>query len=129
MSNKERSKIRRNNYRAWKQAHKQQKSSAPASSGGPALPAAPAPSVGPAAPAAAPQPKTSAPFDPRAPLPVPPGAFIPFNPSAPVDVVLLHQRLRYGGPEVTDQERLAIAHRLEQYAALEFSGDNPKDRD
>ena len=35
---------------------------------------------------------------------------------------MLHQRLRYGGPEVTDEERIAIAHRLEQYAALEAPG-------
>jgi len=27
--------------------------------------------------------------------------------------------LGYGGPEVTDEERIAIAHRLEQYAAME----------
>jgi hypothetical protein len=52
------------------------------------------------------------------------GALIPFNPKAPVDVVMLHQRLRYGGPEVTDEERIAIAHRLERYAALEAPGDD-----
>src|SRR5208283_3387120 len=39
--------------------------------------------------------------------------------------VMLHQRLRFGGPEVTDEERIAIAHRLEQYAALEAEGEVP----
>ena len=53
MTSKQRAKVRRNNYRAWKQQQKQQKSAAPASS------AAPAPSVEPAATAAPPvaQPK------------------------------------------------------------------------
>ena len=32
---------------------------------------------------------------------------------------MLSQRLRYGGPEATDEERIAIAHRLEEYAAME----------
>jgi hypothetical protein len=126
MTRKERAKIRHNNYRAWKQKQKQQKSAAPASS------TAPAPSVEPAA-AAAPQVahlKAIAPPDPKAPLPVLPGALIPFNPSAPVDVALLHQRLRYGGPEVNDEERIAIAHRLEQYAALEAGDEvDPKDQE
>jgi len=117
MSRKERTKIRRNNYRAWKQEHKrqQQQSSAPS--------IAPAPSVDPASSAAAPQvaqPKAAEPMNNRPePFSPPPGALIPFNPKARVDVVMLHQRLRYGGPEVTDEERIAIAHRLEQYAAME----------
>ncbi len=122
MSNKERTKIRRNKYRAWKQQQKQQKSAAPASS------VAPAPSVVPAASAAAPQvaqsaaalhPEPAKPGTPENPKPLFPGALIPFNPKAPVDVVMLHQRLRFGGPEVTDEERIAIAHRLERYAAME----------
>src|SRR5271166_936359 len=117
MSRKERTKIRRNNYRAWKQEHKrkQQPSSAPS--------VAPAPSVDPASSAAAPQVaqlKAAEPLNNRTtPSSLPPGALIPFNPKARVDVVMLHQRLRYGGPEVTDEERIAIAHRLEQYAAME----------
>ena len=38
--------------------------------------------------------------------------------------------MRYGGPEVTDQERIAIAHRLEQYAALEAGDEvDPKDQE
>ncbi len=65
MSNKERTKIRRNNYRAWKQAQKQ-KSAAPASSTIPALPVEPAsPAVAPpvAQPAATePQNNNTAPF-------------------------------------------------------------------
>src|SRR5208283_4058046 len=70
------------------------------------------------------QPKAAEPLKPRTGQPsLPPGALIPFNPSAPVDVALLHQRLLYGGPEVTDEERLAIAHRLEKYAALEAEDD------
>src|SRR5271170_4459611 len=70
MSRKERTKIRRNNYRTWKQKQKQQRSAAPASS------AAPTPSAEPAS-AAAPQveqSKAAAPSDPKAPLPLPPGA-------------------------------------------------------
>jgi hypothetical protein len=115
MSRKERTKIRRNNYRAWKQEQKQPKSAAPASSIAAAQSLEPAEQVAP--------PKAVAPFDPKAPLPVPPGALIPFNPKAPVNVVLLEQRLRFGGPEVTDEERIAIAHRLEQYAAMEAGDD------
>src|SRR5271166_2633429 len=115
MSTKERAKIRRNNYRAWKRKQKQLKSAAPASSEAPApsgeLATTAAPQVG--------QSKAVAASDPKGPLPIPPGALIPFNPKAPVDVALLHQRLCYGGPEVTDEERIAIAHRLEQYAAME----------
>src|SRR5271166_5165952 len=115
MSTKERAKIRRNNYRAWKRKQKQLKSAAPASSEAPApsgeLATTAEPQVG--------QSKAVAASDPKGPLPIPPGALIPFNPKAPVDVALLHQRLRYGGPEVTDEERIAIAHRLEQYAAME----------
>jgi hypothetical protein len=126
MTRKERTKIRRNNYHAWKQAQKQKQRSAI-----PASPAVPAPSVEAPSAAAAPQiapAKNVTPENPKAPFP---GALIPFNPKAPVDVVMLHQRLRYGGPEVTDEERIAIAHRLEQYAALEAPGDdvNPKDRE
>jgi hypothetical protein len=118
MTNKERAKIRRNDYRAWKQEQKQRKSAAPASPAAPVPPAVPAPSVEPASTAApqVAQPKAVAPENPKAPFP---GALIPFNPKAPVDVVMLHQRLRYGGPEVTDEERVAIAHRLEKYAAME----------
>ena len=126
MSTKERAKIRRNNYRAWKQKQKQRKSAAPASS------EAPAPSVelaSTAAPQVA-QSKAVAPSDPKGPLPIPPGALIPYNPKAPVNVALLHQRLRYGGPEVTDEERIAIAHRLEQYAALEAGDEvDPKEQE
>jgi hypothetical protein len=117
VSNKERTKIRRNNYRAWKQAQKQQRSSASAPAAAPAAPEAPASS--PAAPQVAPV-KTNETVNHRSTEPLPfPGALIPFNPKAPVDAVMLHQRLRYGGPEVTDEERIAIAHRLEKYAALE----------
>ena len=133
MSTKERAKIRRNNYRAWKQQQKLKKSAAPASS------AASAPSVEPAS-AAVPvslstvapvaQSTAVAPWDGKGPRPVLPGELIPFNPRAPVDVVLLQQRLRFGGPEVTDEERIAIAHRLEQYAALD-AGDEvaPEERE
>src|SRR5271165_832348 len=122
MTRKQRTKIRRNNYRAWKQAQEQRQASAATSS---ETPAAPAPSPSEASLAAAPQvaqPKTAAPANPNAPFP---GALIPFNPKAPVDVAMLHQRLRFGGPEVTDEERLAIAHRLEQYAALEAEDEVP----
>ncbi len=104
MTNKERTKIRRNNYRAWKQHQKQKQHPA-----APASPAASAPSTTQAS-------SPVAPPDPKAPFP---GALIPFNPKAPVNVLMLHQRLRHGGPEVTDEERIAIAHRLERYAALE----------
>jgi hypothetical protein len=127
MSNKQRSKIRHDNYRAWKKEHNQQKSSAPASSAASALSAAPAPSVEPAAPQVA-QPKTSEPPNkPIAPSWPPPGALTPYNPSAPVDVKLLLERLRFGGPEVTDEERIAIAHRLEQYTATPREGIDPKE--
>src|SRR5271165_4825548 len=123
MSRKERTKIRRNNYRAWKQEHKRKQQQSSAQS------VAHAPSVDPASSAAAPQvaqPKAAEPMNIRPePFSLPSGALIPYNPSAPVDVVMLHQRLRYGGPEVTDEERLAIAHRLEQYAALEAEGEVP----
>src|SRR5271165_6202113 len=125
MSRKERTKIRRNNYRAWKQEHKrqQQQSSAPS--------VAPAPSVDPASSAAAPQvaqPKAAEPMNNRPePFSLPPGALIPYNPCAPVDVKLLLQRLRLGGPEVTDEERTAIAHRLEQYIATPREGVDPKE--
>ncbi len=124
MSRKERTKIRHNNYRTWKQKQKQQ-SAASAQS------AAPAPSTESAPTAAAVQVAQAAAgtsANPNAPLP---GALIPFNPKAPVNAVLLHQRLRYGGPEVTDEERIAIAHRLEQYAAMEAPGDevDPKKRE
>ncbi len=123
MKTKERARIRRNNYRAWKQKQKQQKSAPSASTAPPAPSEKPASAVVPQVD----QPKSVAPSDPKAPSP---GALIPFNPKAPVDVVMLHQRLRYGGPEVTDQERVAIAHRLEQYAAIEAGGDvDPKERD
>src|SRR5271165_3080001 len=115
MTRKERTKIRRNNYRAWKQEHKQKQQQSSASS------AAPAPSVEPATSAATPPAKEAKASAPQS--SIPPGALIPFNPKAPVDVVMLHQRLRYGGPGVTDEERIAIAHRLEQYAALE-AGDH-----
>jgi hypothetical protein len=120
MTNKQRAKIRRNNYRAWKQAQKLQRSSTSV----PSAALAPAPSAEPAPAAAAPQvepAKNGTPGTPKTPFP---GALIPFNPKAPVDAVMLHQRLRYGGPEVTDEERIAIAHRLEQYAALEAPGDD-----
>src|SRR5271165_2647081 len=137
MSRKERTKIRRNNYRAWKQQQKQQRSSASvssaasASSPDPALPADPAPSVGPASSAAEPQaaqPKVAEPMNNRPePFSLPPGALIPYNPSAPVDVKLLLQRLRLGGQEVTDEERIAIAHRLEQYIATPREGVDPKE--
>src|SRR5271165_2962967 len=114
MTRKERTKIRRNKYRAWKQHQKQQGSSASAPSAASASSATPVVPAAPFSPAVEPrvaQPK---------PEPVKlPGALIPFNPKAPVDAVMLHQRLRYGGPEVTDEERIAIAHRLEQYAAME----------
>jgi hypothetical protein len=127
MTNKERTKIRRNNYRAWKQAqrNKPQKSVAPASSAAPASPVEPASSA--VAPQVVPA-TTSEPANSTQPFP---GALIPFNPKAPVDVLMLHQRLRYGGPEVTDDERIAIAHRLEQYAAIEAPEDNgdPKKRE
>ncbi len=114
MTRKERTKVRRNNYRAWKQQQRQkQQSAAPSSSPAPALSIEPAPTA--AAPQAA-QAHNGTPVNPMPPFP---GALIPFNPSAPVDVVMLHQRLRYGGPEVTDEERIAIAHRLEKYAAME----------
>jgi len=120
MTRKERTKIRRNKYRAWKQHQKQQGSSASAPSAASASSATPVVPAAPFSPAVEPrvaQPK---------PEPVKlPGALIPFNPSAPVDAVMLHQRLRYGGPEVTDQERIAIAHRLEQYAALEAEDQVP----
>src|SRR5271157_4352328 len=122
MTRKQRTKIRRNNYRAWKQAQKQRQASAATSS---ETSAAPAPTTTEASPAVAPrvaQAKTGAPANPNAPFP---GALIPFNPKAPIDVVMLHQRLRFGGPEVTDEERLAIAHRLEQYAALEAEDEVP----
>ena len=127
MSRKERTKIRRNNYRAWKQKQKQQRSSAsvssaaPASSPDPALPAAPAPSVAPASSAA--EPMTNRPE----PSSLPPGALIPYNPSAPVDVKLLLHRLRLGGPEVTNDERIAIAHRLEQHIATPRESVDPKE--
>ena len=125
MTRKQRTKVRRNNYRAWKQQQKQQKSSAPAPS------VATAPSVDPASTAAAqqvPQPKAAEPMNnPVAPSWPPPGALIPYNPSAPVDVKLLLHRLRLGGPEVTDTERIAIAHRLEQHIATPREGVDPKE--
>src|SRR5208283_2362580 len=102
MTNKQRTKIRRNNYRAWKQAQKQRRASATTS---PASPAAPAPSTTEASSAAAPevaQPKTAAPVGRTEPSSPPPGALIPYKPSAPVNITLLLQRLRLGGPEVTD---------------------------
>ncbi len=125
MSNKERTKIRRNNYRAWKQAQKQkQQSAAPASSVAPALP------VEPASPAVAPPVAQPAATEPQnnnpAPFSLPPGALIPYNPSAYVDFKLLFQRLCYGGPEVTDEERIAIAHRLEQHVATPLLGIDPE---
>jgi hypothetical protein len=117
VSNKERTKIRRNNYRGWKQAQKQ-KSATPAS------PAAPALSVEPAASVAEPpvaKPKVADPVDNRtAPDSPRPGASIPFNPSAPADLKSLYERLRYGGPDVTDEERIAIARRMERHAANTF---------
>jgi hypothetical protein len=122
MSRKERTKTRRNNYRAWKQAQKQkQKSATPAAS------AAAAPPAEPPSPATAPQveeePKASEPVNiPTAPDSPPPGALIPYNPSARVDLKLLLQRLRLGGPEVTDEERIAIAHRLEQHVDSTYGG-------
>ncbi len=39
---------------------------------------------------------------------------------------MLLERLRFGGPEV-DQERIAIAHRLEQYTANPREGVDPKE--
>src|SRR5271165_4340601 len=131
MSRKQRTKIRRNNYRALKQAQKQRQASTAASPETPAPSVAPAPSVEPASTAAAPQvgqPKATEPMNNRPePFSLPPGALIPYNPCAPVDVKLLLQRLRLGGPEVTDQERIAIAHRLEQYIATPREGVDPKE--
>jgi hypothetical protein len=121
VSNKERSKIRRNNYRAWKKQQKQKQQST-----APAPPAAPAPSVEPTPAAAAPQVvpvKINEPLNNRSTESGPPtGALIPYNPSAFVDINLLYQRLRFGGPEVTDEERIAIAHRLEQHVASTYGG-------
>ncbi len=121
MSNKQRTKIRRNNYRGWKQAQKQMSAT-------PASPAAPAPAVEPAEAAAAPQvaePKISAHVNnPTVPDPSRPGASIPFNPSAPADITSLYERLRYGGPDVTDEERIAIARQMERHAANSFCGLN-----
>jgi hypothetical protein len=115
MSNKERTKTRRNNYRAWKQSQKQKQQ-----------PATPAVSVEPAASVAeppVPEPKAAAPVNnPTAPDPSRPGASIPFDPSAPFDQMSLYERLRYGGPDVTREERIAIAHRMEQHAANTFCG-------
>ncbi len=113
MSNKERTKIRRNNYRAWKQAQKQ-KSAVPAPSTEPAAMAAEPPVVEPEA--TVPVDNRTAPDSPR------PGASIPFNPSAPADRKSLFERLRYGGPDVTDQERIAIARHMERDAANTFDG-------
>ncbi len=124
MTRRQRSKVRRNNYRAWKQ-HQQQQSPTPASSSAPAL------SVEPASAAAAPQVapvKTNELVNNRSTGSwPPPGALIPFNPSAPVDVKLLLERLRFGGPQVTAEERVAIAHRLEQHAATPQPGVDPKE--
>ncbi len=115
MSNKERTKTRRNNYRAWKQSQKQKQQ-----------PATPAVSIEPAASVAeppVPEPKAAAPVNnPTAPDPSRPGASIPFDPSAPFDQMSLYERLRYGGPDVTREERIAIAHRMEQHASNTFCG-------
>ncbi len=115
MSNKERTKMRRNNYRAWKQSQKQKQQ-----------PATPAPAIEPAASAAEPplaEPKMSAPVNnPTAPDPSRPGASIPFDPSARVGLTSLYERLRYGGPDITQEERIAIAHRMEQQAAHNLGG-------
>ena len=124
MSTKERTKIRRNNYRAWKQEQKQRRFEASA------VPPAPAPSAEAASSATAQQvvqSQTSEPLTNRtAQSSVPPGALIPFNPSAPVDITLLYQRLRFGGPEVSDDERIAIAHRLERHVATPLPGIDPQ---
>jgi hypothetical protein len=121
MSRRERTKIRRTNYRTWKQAQKQkQQSAAPALSAASALSVEPPPAA--AAPQAAPA-ETNEPSNNRSTESwPPPGALIPYNPSAFVDVKLLYQRLRFGGPEVASEERIAIAHRLEQHAACTYGG-------
>ncbi|MGA7413068.1 MAG: hypothetical protein WBW33_21505, partial [Bryobacteraceae bacterium] len=123
MTRKERAKVRRNNYRAWKQKQKQQKSSAPAVPAPPASLVEPAPAVAPpvAQPTAA-EPISNSPE----PSSLPPGALIPYNPCAPAEFKLVYHRLRFGGPEVTDEERIAIAHRLEQDLAAPREGVDPK---
>ena len=111
MSNKERTKIRRNNYRAWKQSQKQKQQLGVARSSGSFHRTS---RIGRRAAGgrtqSQPRPSNNrtAPDSPR------PGASIPFNPSAPADLTSLYERLRYGGPDVTDEERIAIAHRMEQ---------------
>jgi hypothetical protein len=115
MSRKERTAIRRKNYRAWKHEQKQQQS---------------APSPVPEEPAVQEtkqvqsqeetQGKTPATANNHAPRPFPSmrrGAEVPFDPDAPVRSVQLLERLRSASPDVTSEERIAIAHRLEEYAA------------
>jgi hypothetical protein len=107
MSRKERTTIRRKNYRAWKQDHKLQ--SAQASAGQTQIQdkmqemrQAEQSIVGASAPSA-----SSAFFL---------GRNTPFNPNQPADSTALLQRLRSRNPDVTREERLAIARYLEDYA-------------
>jgi hypothetical protein len=111
MTNKQRSRLRHKNNVAWKKAQKLQKSLAAASPESATNAAPPAESAPPAPTSAAPAPENS-----PAPSPTPghPGALIPYDPAAPVDCKLLFERLSFGGSEVTNEERIAIAHRLEQ---------------
>ena len=110
MTRQERTKTRRNNYRAWKQSQKQQHSPPPP------------PAIAVAAPTPA-APKASAPVNkPTTPDPYRPGASIPFDPSAHADLTSLYERLRHGGPDVTEEERIAIAQRMELQAAHNFGG-------
>lgn len=144
MTNKQRGRMRHKNYVAWKKAQKEQKAlaasgtatttAAPAESAAQAPTSAapvPAPQVSPeprpapqTIPEPAPAPESPAIAPSGAPSPSSaadssattdhPGALIPYDPAAPVNVKLLYERLRHGGPEVTNEERIAIAHRIEQ---------------